>query len=99
LAFSQRSWQTFLLMQCKHLNEVAEVEPSADGCEDCLKIGSSWLHLRMCKTCGHVGCCDSSLLRHARAHFRESGHPIIKSFEPGEDWGFCYVDNIYYESL
>ena len=86
-------------MQSGHLSEIAEVEPSADGCEECLKVGASWLHLRMCKTCGHVGCCDSSLLRHAKAHFKATGHPIIKSFEPGEDWGFCYVDNIYYESL
>jgi len=68
--------------------------PSARGCEDCLRIGASWVHLRICMTCGHVGCCDSSPNRHATAHNRAVGHPIIKSLEPGEDWGWCYPDAI-----
>jgi hypothetical protein len=68
--------------------------PSAQGCEDCLRIGASWVHLRLCLTCGHVGCCDSSPNRHASAHQRLTGHPIVRSFEPGEDWAWCYVDAV-----
>ena len=74
-----------------HLKMIRAVTPSAEGCEDCLRIGSSWVHLRLCLICGHVGCCDSSPHRHARKHFHESGHPIIQSFERGEDWRWCYV--------
>jgi uncharacterized UBP type Zn finger protein len=77
---------------CKHLNQIRDVTPSADGCEDCLKIGASWVHLRLCLECGHVGCCDSSPNRHATKHFRKTNHPIIRSFEPGESWRWCYVD-------
>ena len=84
---------------CEHLREIKPVTPSADGCEDCLKTGDGWVHLRLCETCGHVGCCDNSKNRHATAHFRASRHPIIKSFEPGEDWGYCYVDDRFYETL
>ena len=79
---------------CSHLDQIQEVTPSADGCEDCLKIGDSWHHLRLCLICGHVGCCDSSKNRHATAHFHETSHPIVQSFEPGEDWAWCYVDQI-----
>lgn len=78
-----------------HVRYIREVIPSADGCEDCLKIGSSWVHLRLCLTCGHVACCDSSPSRHARKHFYAVGHPIIQSFEPGEDWRWCYADENY----
>lgn len=78
--------------KCKHLGEVRDVNPSAMGCEECLKIGGQWVHLRLCLTCGHVGCCDSSPNRHATRHFHESKHPIIRSFEPGENWRWCYVD-------
>jgi uncharacterized UBP type Zn finger protein len=85
--------------QCTHLNQIKEVVPSAQGCEDCLKIGDTWLHLRLCETCGHVGCCDSSKNKHATKHFHASGHPIIKSLEPGEEWGWCYVDEIFFETL
>jgi uncharacterized UBP type Zn finger protein len=74
-----------------HLKMIREVTPSAQGCEDCVRIGSRWVHLRLCLTCGHVGCCDSSPSRHARMHFHESGHPITRSFEAGEDWRWCYV--------
>ena len=79
---------------CSHLDQVsAGVEPhTTAGCEDCLRIGSSWVHLRMCLTCGHVGCCDSSPNRHARAHAHDDGHVIVRSFEPGEDWRWCFVD-------
>lgn len=82
-------------MGCEHLDGLdGAVEPSQrDGCEDCLAIGSRWVHLRLCMTCGHVGCCDSSPNRHATAHFHESGHPIIQSFEPGERWAWCYADD------
>ncbi len=81
--------------KCAHLDQVKEVQPSAEGCENCLKTGDKWVHLRICLICGHVGCCDSSVNKHARKHFEETGHPIIKSFEPGEDWRWCYLDNIY----
>ncbi len=77
---------------CHHLKEIWDVTPSADGCEDCLKIGDDWVHLRLCLTCGHVGCCDSSKNKHATKHFHAQHHPIMKSFEPGEDWRWCYVD-------
>jgi CPA2 family monovalent cation:H+ antiporter-2 len=77
---------------CGHLDQVRRVMPSARGCEDCLRIGDRWVHLRICMTCGHVGCCDSSPNRHATAHHNAVGHPIIKSLEPGEDWGWCYPD-------
>jgi uncharacterized UBP type Zn finger protein len=77
---------------CNHLAQVQEVEPSSDGCEDCLRQGSWWVHLRVCMLCGHVGCCDSSPGQHATAHFDETGHPLVQSFEPGEGWWWCYVD-------
>ncbi len=81
--------------KCKHLSVVRDVTPSAQGCEDCLKTGDSWVHLRMCLNCGHVGCCDSSKNKHATKHFRATSHPVMKSFQPGEQWGWCYVDEIY----
>jgi uncharacterized UBP type Zn finger protein len=84
---------------CEHVSAIGDVTPSADGCEDCLKIGASWVHLRLCEHCGHVGCCDSSPNKHATKHYHSTRHPIIKSFEPGEDWGYCYVDDEFYETL
>jgi hypothetical protein len=66
-----------------------------EGCEACLQAGSAWVHLRLCLTCGFVGCCDSSPNRHARRHAHFAGHPIVRSFEPGEDWRWCYVDETY----
>ena len=79
-----------------HLSLVRPVAPrTPDGCQECLRLGTAWLHLRLCLTCGHVGCCDSSPLRHARAHAHAIGHPIVQSFEPGEDWRWCYVDEAY----
>jgi uncharacterized UBP type Zn finger protein len=82
--------------QCTHIGLLNgyDVEPSSTGCEDCLAIGGRWVHLRLCMICGHVGCCDNSPNRHATAHFRSTGHPIIRSYEPGEDWWWCYVDQI-----
>jgi uncharacterized UBP type Zn finger protein len=80
-------------MACTHLDQIRDVTPSSEGCEECLKIGSTWVHLRMCMTCGKVGCCDSSPNKHARAHFQEAGHPIVESAEPYEDWRFCFIDN------
>jgi hypothetical protein len=79
---------------CSHLDriELRELPESVDGCEDCLRIGGEWLHLRICLTCGHVGCCDNSPNRHATNHAWTAGHPIIRSLEPGEDWSWCYVD-------
>ena len=82
---------------CTHLHMVRAVEPSAPGCEDCLRIGGWWVHLRICLTCGHVGCCDQSPNRHATKHFRATGHPLIQSLEPGEDWTWCYADEVYLE--
>jgi uncharacterized UBP type Zn finger protein len=77
---------------CEHIASIKDVSPSSDGCEECLKIGDEWVHLRMCLTCGHVGCCDNSKNRHATKHYRSTRHPVIQSFEPGEDWIWCYVD-------
>jgi uncharacterized UBP type Zn finger protein len=79
---------------CSHLDQVllTELPESVAGCEDCLRTGGKWLHLRICLTCGHVGCCDDSPNRHATAHHRRSGHPIIRSLEPGEDWSWCFED-------
>ena len=80
---------------CTHLDQIHDVEPSAQGCEDCLRTGdTSWVHLRECLVCGHVGCCDSSKNKHATKHFHTTEHPLVQSFEPGEDWIFCYVDQV-----
>ncbi len=83
--------------RCSHLKEVRAVTPSAAGCEDCLKTGDTWVHLRLCLACGHVGCCDSSKNKHATKHFRQTRHPVMRSFEPGEDWGWCYLDELMLE--
>jgi uncharacterized UBP type Zn finger protein len=79
-----------------HLKYIRPVAPrTPEGCEECLLIGSPWVHLRLCLTCGHVGCCDSSPNRHARAHAGAAGHPIVRSLEPGESWRWCYVDEAF----
>jgi hypothetical protein len=83
--------------QCTHLNQIKKVTPSAKGCEDCLKIGDTWVHLRLCLSCGHVGCCDDSKNKHSTKHFGASKHAIVQSFEPGEDWRWCYVDEMVVE--
>jgi Zn-finger in ubiquitin-hydrolases and other protein len=80
---------------CAHLNQIQAVSPrTPTGCEECLKTGDWWVHLRLCMICGHVGCCDDSPNKHATKHFHATGDPIIRSFEPGEDWGWCYVDRL-----
>lgn len=84
--------------QCGHLDQVRDVEPKTPrGCEECLETGDSWVHLRLCLTCGHVGCCDNSKNKHATRHFRATQHPVMRSFEPGEDWGWCFVDELFIE--
>jgi uncharacterized UBP type Zn finger protein len=79
-------------LECDHLMEVQFTRPKKHVCEDCVRIGDSWIHLRMCLTCGQVGCCDSSKNKHARKHFQRVGHPLIRSIEPGEGWVWCYID-------
>jgi hypothetical protein len=82
-------------MQCTHLGEIRrDVQPSGDGCVECLQLGMRWVHLRECLVCGHVGCCDSSVGRHATRHFHTTQHAVMRSFEPGEYWGWCYVDEV-----
>jgi uncharacterized UBP type Zn finger protein len=77
---------------CDHLDAVQTDQPKSVGCAACLALGDAWVHLRLCRTCGHVGCCDSSKNKHATKHFQATGHPIITSIEPGDDWSWCYVD-------
>jgi uncharacterized UBP type Zn finger protein len=79
---------------CTHISEIQDVIPSADGCEKCLELGDSWVSLRLCLTCGHVGCCDDSKNKHASRHHHETQHPLIVSYELGEDWLWCYVDDV-----
>jgi len=83
---------------CTHLDqiELLDLPPEVAGCEECLATGSRWVHLRMCQTCGHVGCCDSSPNTHATKHFQATGHPIVRSAEAGEDWSWCYVDELMF---
>jgi uncharacterized UBP type Zn finger protein len=82
---------------CGHLDQITDVVPSSSGCEDCLAIGGRWVHLRLCASCGHVGCCDSSPNRHATAHYHGSHHPLVRSYEPGEEWFWCYADEVALE--
>jgi uncharacterized UBP type Zn finger protein len=84
--------------ECTHLDQIADVEPQTpNGCTACLALGDIWVHLRLCLSCGFVGCCDDSPNRHATHHYAEVHHPLIQSFEPGEDWIFCYVDQVAME--
>jgi hypothetical protein len=78
-----------------HVTAIRQVVPRTNGCEECLRLGTPWVHLRLCLTCGHVGCCDSSPMRHARAHAHAIGHPIVQSMERGENWRWCYVHENY----
>ena len=82
---------------CAHVDQIRDVSPRASGCEECLATGDRWVHLRLCLSCGHVGCCDSSPNRHASKHHDGTGHPIVRSFERGEDWMYCYVDDTFVE--
>jgi Zn-finger in ubiquitin-hydrolases and other protein len=80
---------------CTHLQGIRTVTPSARGCEECLRTGDAWVHLRLCRTCGHVGCCDDSPNKHATKHFHATKHPIIEGYDPPEGWGWCYVDEAF----
>ena len=82
---------------CTHLKSIKTAEPRTDGCEECLATGDVWVHLRLCRTRGHVGCCDDSKNKHATRHFHATRHPIIGSLEPGEDWSWCYIDEVAME--
>ena len=85
-------------MKCTHLDTVRDVTPTTpQGCEECLATGSVWIHLRLCVACGHVGCCDDSQNKHSTRHFHEARHPIVRSFERGENWGWCFVDELFLE--
>ena len=79
-------------MTDQHVTTLEPVAARTDGCEECLKSGTRWVHLRLCLSCGHVGCCDSSPGRHATQHFQHTDHPVIASWEPGERWAWCYID-------
>ena len=80
---------------CPHLSNATAAAARTEGCEECLRTGDRWVHLRLCLQCGHVGCCDSSKNKHATRHHQESKHPVIQSFQPGESWRWCYVDELY----
>jgi uncharacterized UBP type Zn finger protein len=80
--------------KCAHTDQAKILETGKRECEDCIKTGDTWVHLRMCLTCGHVGCCDSSKNKHATRHHHETGHPLVRSIEPGENWVWCYVDQV-----
>jgi uncharacterized UBP type Zn finger protein len=80
--------------QCSHTGQIRDVERGSEGCEQCIALGDTWVHLRMCMTCGQVGCCDSSKNKHAHQHADEVGHPIVRSVEPGENWMWCYFDEM-----
>ncbi len=84
---------------CTHIQQAEEnVQPNTpEGCEECLQVGDDWVHLRLCLTCGHVGCCDNSKNKHATKHFHTTKHPVIKSFEPAENWKWCYIEEIMAE--
>ena len=84
-------------MACQHMIGVEPVPARTEGCEECLRTGSLWVHLRLCRECGHVGCCDSSKNKHATKHFHATKHPIVQSIEPGEDWFWCYIDEVMFE--
>ena len=79
---------------CTHLDQIRDVQPSAQGCEECLQTGDTWVHLRECLVCGHIGCCDSSKNKHATKHFHATDHPLVQSFQSGEDWIWCSVDEV-----
>ncbi len=79
---------------CTHLDQIQDVTAHVHGCEECLKMGDGWVHLRICLICGHVGCCDNSKNKHATKHFHATGHPLMQSFEPNEEWIWCYIDEV-----
>ena len=79
---------------CTHFTKIKHIRTDANVCEECIKSGDTWVHLRMCTECGHVGCCDSSKNKHATKHFHHTKHPVVRSIEPGESWMWCYVDEV-----
>ncbi|HQR10275.1 MAG TPA: UBP-type zinc finger domain-containing protein [Casimicrobiaceae bacterium] len=83
--------------RCEHASRIGQVTPRATGCEECQALGSAWNELRVCLSCGHVGCCEDSRHMHALQHFKTTGHPLIASLESGETWGWCYIDRRYFE--
>jgi uncharacterized UBP type Zn finger protein len=83
-----------MAQECTHLDQIQVTGTDKDYCEECVKTGSPWVHLRMCLTCGHVGCCDSSPNKHASKHFQSSAHPLVRSIQPGETWVWCYADEL-----
>jgi hypothetical protein len=88
----------FMSPHCSHLAAVRNVSPRTPaGCEECLATGGQWVHLRLCQECGHVGCCDNSPGKHATKHFHATNHAIMRSFERGEDWSWCFVDELFFE--
>ena len=95
-AVLQTGEEAVSMEQCSHLDHIHDVRPSAHGCEECLKMGDTWVHLRECLECGHVGCCDNSKNKHATAHFHQTRHPVMQSFQPGEHWKWCYIDEIMF---
>jgi len=92
---SNTSEEDHMATACSHLGMIREVTPSGNGCKECLEMGDTWVHLRLCLICGHVGCCDSSKNKHATKHFHATNHPIIQSFQPDEDWRWCYIDETF----
>src|SRR5438552_4386550 len=88
--------KTTAMTPCPHFDQIRDVKPSAKGCEDCLRVGDTWNELRVCLSCGHVGCCDDSKNQHATRHFQQTGHALIRSYDAGEHWGWCYADKLYF---
>lgn len=87
---------TFGEAACEHVARAGNPAPrTPQGCEECLAAGDSWVHLRLCLECGHVGCCDSSKNKHASRHYHATHHPVVRSFQPGEDWRWCFVDELF----
>ena len=90
LTRGKRKGEVMYEKRCEHMKEGPPPAAASEGCAECLAAGRTWVHLRICRACGHVGCCDSSEGKDATGHFKETGHPVMQSFEPGEDWGWCY---------
>jgi uncharacterized UBP type Zn finger protein len=86
-----------MAITCRHRDQDAHPQPRTEGCEECLKMGDHWVHLRLCLVCGHVGCCDSSKNKHATKHFHATQHPLVRSLERGEGWAWCYADEEFFE--
>ena len=82
------------MANCTHLDQIRDIQSSSQGCEECLQTGDTWVHLRECLACDHIGCCDSSKNKHATKHFHATDHPLVQSFQPGENWIWCYVDEV-----